>query len=299
IQIPKILADASISASKVFEILDEETDVRDCENPLDLDIKGEIEFKNVFFGYRVYNPVLKDISCKINQGEMIGIVGHSGVGKSTMINLILRLYDCTQGEILVDGVNIKNISQKSLRSQIGVVLQESYLFDGTVYDNISYAMPSATFEEIIKAAKIANAHDFIVKLPDGYNTRVGNKGYQLSGGERQRIAIARAIIHNPKIIILDEATASLDSQTEKQIQEALERLTKGRTTIAIAHRLSTLSSADRLMVLDKGKLVEYDSHNNLMKHGGVYYKLVMAQRQTTKMKKANLGLSEKNITTDV
>lgn len=287
IHVPRILADASVSASKVFEILEEETDVKDCDQPVELDIKGDIEFKNVFFGYKIYNPVLKDISCKINQGEMIGVVGHSGVGKSTMINLILRLYDCTQGEILVDGVDIKEISQKSLRGQIGVVLQESYLFDGSIIDNIAYAIPDASFEEVVKAAKIANAHDFITKLPDGYNTRVGNKGYQLSGGERQRIAIARAIIHDPKIIILDEATASLDTQTEKQIQDALVQLTKGRTTIAIAHRLSTLSNADRLIVLDKGKLAEFDTHNNLMKQGGVYYKLVMAQRQTTKMKKVS------------
>ncbi len=286
IQIPKNLADASVSAGKVFEILEEESELRDCENPVKLDIKGDIEFDGVYFGYKVYNPVLKDISCKIRQGEMIGIVGHSGVGKSTMINLILRLYDCTQGEIRIDGVNIKDIEQHSLRSQVGVVLQETFLFDGNVLENIAYAKPDATFEEVIKAAKIANAHDFIVKLPDGYNTRVGNKGYQLSGGERQRIAIARAILHDPKIIILDEATASLDTQTEKQIQEALGKLTKGRTTIAIAHRLSTLSSADRLIVLDKGRLAEFGTHEQLMKQKGVYYKLVMAQRQTTKMKKA-------------
>lgn len=286
IQIPRNLAQTSVSAGKVFEILEEESDVRDVSDPIDLDIKGDIEFDDVYFGYKVYNPVLKGISCKINQGEMIGIVGHSGVGKSTMINLILRLYDCTQGEIRVDGINIKNISQHSLRSQVGVVLQETFLFDGNVLENIAYAKPDATFEEVVKAAKIANAHDFITKLPDGYNTRVGNKGYQLSGGERQRIAIARAILHDPKIIILDEATASLDTQTEKQIQEALGKLTKGRTTIAIAHRLSTLSSADRLIVLDKGRLAEFGTHNELMRAKGVYYKLVMAQRQTTKMKKA-------------
>lgn len=287
IHIPKQLADAAVSASKVFEVLEDKNGIEEIENPVELDIKGDIEFKNVFFGYREYDPVLKDISLKINKGEMVGIVGHSGVGKSTMINLILRLYDVTGGEILIDGTDIRKLSQKSLRSQIGVVLQETFLFDGSVLENICYAKPGATFEEVIKAAKIANAHDFITKLPDGYNTRVGNKGFQLSGGERQRVAIARAILHNPKIIILDEATASLDTETEKQIQEALGRLTKGRTTIAIAHRLSTLSEADRLIVLDKGKLAEFDTHENLMRNKGVYYKLVMAQRQTTKMKKAN------------
>lgn len=287
IHIPKQLADAAVSASKVFEVLEDKNGLKESENPVELDIEGDIEFKNVYFGYREYDPVLKDISVRINKGEMIGIVGHSGVGKSTMINLILRLYDVTGGSVLIDGTDIRELSQKSLRSQIGVVLQETFLFDGSVLENICYAKPSATFEEVIRAAKIANAHDFITKLPDGYNTRVGNKGYQLSGGERQRVAIARAILHDPKIIILDEATASLDTETEKQIQEALGRLIKGRTTIAIAHRLSTLSEADRLIVLDKGKLAEFDTHENLMRNKGVYYKLVMAQRQTTKMKKAN------------
>ncbi|MCI5751806.1 MAG: ABC transporter ATP-binding protein/permease [Oscillospiraceae bacterium] len=286
IRIPRTLADTTVSAGKVFEVLDEEAEVADSDNAGEIDIKGDISFKNVYFGYKVYNPVLKDISFDIKQGEMIGVVGHSGAGKSTLINLVMRLYDCTQGKITIDGVNIKEITQKCLRSQIGVVLQETFLFDGNILDNICYAKPDATFEEVVRAAKIANAHDFITKLPDGYNTRVGNKGYQLSGGERQRIAIARAILHDPKIIILDEATSALDTQTEKQIQEALGRLIKGRTTIAIAHRLSTLSSADRLLVLDKGRLAEFGTHNELMKQKGVYYKLVMAQRQTTKMKAA-------------
>lgn len=284
-QLPRTLADVSISASKVFEILEEQTDVRDDKDCVDLDIKGDIDFNHVFFGYKVYNPVLKDITCKLEQGKMYGIVGHSGVGKSTMINLILRLYDATQGSVKIDGVDIKKISQQSLRSQVGVVLQETYLFEGSILDNISYAKPDATFEEIIDAAKVAHAHEFITKLPDGYNTRVGNKGHTLSGGERQRIAIARAILHNPKIIILDEATASLDTETERQIQEGLGELCKGRTTIAIAHRLSTLSNADSLIVLDKGRLAEMGSHDELMRKKGVYYNLVMAQRQTTKMKK--------------
>lgn len=286
IRIPRTLADTTVSAGKVFEILDEEPEVADSDNAGEIEINGDISFKDVYFGYKVYNPVLKGLTFDIKQGEMIGVVGHSGAGKSTLINLVMRLYDCTQGEITIDGVNIKDITQKCLRSQIGVVLQETFLFDGNVLDNISYAKPDATFEEVVRAAKIANAHDFITKLPDGYNTRVGNKGYQLSGGERQRIAIARAILHDPKIIILDEATSALDTQTEKQIQEALGRLIKGRTTIAIAHRLSTLSSADRLLVLDKGRLAEFGTHNDLMRQKGVYYKLVMAQRQTTKMKEA-------------
>lgn len=286
-EMPRLLADASVSAGKVFEILDERSEIRDIKDPVHLDIKGDIEFKDVYFGYQSYDPVLKGINCNIKQGEMIGIVGHSGVGKSTLINLIMRLYDCTGGEIRIDGIPIGDIAQHSLRSQIGVVLQESFLFDGSVYDNIIYARPQASFEEVIRAAKIANAHEFITKLPDGYNTRVGNKGYQLSGGERQRIAIARAVINDPKIIILDEATASLDTQTEKMIQQSLGKLTQGRTTIAIAHRLSTLSNADRLFVLDQGKLAETGTHKELMERKGVYYRLVMAQRQTTKMKAAN------------
>ena len=285
-QIPRLLADTTVSAARVFEIIDEVDEIKDKENAVQLDVKGNIKFQDVYFGYKVYNPVLKGISCEIKEGEMIGIVGHSGVGKSTMINLIMRLYDCTGGKILIDGVDIKDIAQESLRSQVGVVLQETFLFDGSVYENISYSKPDATFEEIIHAAKIANAHDFITKLPDGYNTRVGNKGHSLSGGERQRIAIARAILHDPKILILDEATASLDTQTEKQIQEALNRLTQGRTTIAIAHRLSTLSNADRLIVLDQGKLAELGTHSELLENKGVYYKLVMAQRQTAKLRKS-------------
>ncbi|MBR1739366.1 MAG: ABC transporter ATP-binding protein [Ruminococcus sp.] len=285
IQIPRTLADTSVSAGKVFEIIDEEPDVKDSSRSKELSIRGDIEFDDVYFGYKPYIPVLKGVSCKIKQGEMIGIVGHSGAGKSTMINLIMRLYDCDRGEVRIDGVPIKDIAQHSLRTQIGVVLQETFLFDGSVLDNIAYSRPDAPFEEVIRAAKTAHAHEFIVKLPDGYNTRVGNKGYQLSGGERQRIAIARALLRDPRIIILDEATASLDTRTERQIQQALGKLTEGRTTIAIAHRLSTLSNADRLIVLDKGSVAEIGTHAELMKQKGVYYRLVMAQRETTKMKK--------------
>ena len=278
--LPRVLANTGISAGKVFEILEEKDDIEDKENCVDLDIKGDISFRDVYFGYKAYNPVLKGVSFDIKAGEMIGIVGHSGAGKSTLINLVMRLYDPTGGSVSIDGVDLRDISQESLRSQVGVVLQETFLFNGSVLDNIRYAKADATFEEVVTAAKIANCHDFITKMPDGYNTLVGERGYNISGGERQRIAIARAILHNPKIIILDEATASLDTHTEKQIQEALNRLTEGRTTIAIAHRLSTLSGADRLIVLDKGKLAEMGSHSELLKNKGVYYNLVMAQRKT-------------------
>ena len=283
--LPRILAQASVSAGKVFEVLEEEDDIPDSENPKDMEIKGDISFENVYFGYKAYNPVLKNISFEIKKGEMIGIVGHSGSGKSTLINLIMRLYDPTGGCVRIDGVDLRDISQNSLRSQVGVVLQETFLFNGTVLENIRYAKPDATFEEVVRAAKIANCHEFITRMPDGYETMVGERGYSLSGGERQRVAIARAILHDPKILILDEATASLDTQTEKLIQDALNKLIEGRTTIAIAHRLSTLAGADRLIVLDKGRLAEMGTHNELLAHKGVYYRLVMAQRQTAKLAK--------------
>ncbi len=214
---------------------------------------------------------------------MVGIVGRSGVGKSTLINLVMRLYDVTDGDIQIDGVDIRKISQHSLRSQIGAVLQETFLFSGTVYNNIAYAKPGCTHQEVIEAAKLSGAHDFIVKLPDAYNTKVGEKGHTLSGGERQRVAIARALLRDPKILILDEATASLDTETEKSIQDSLERLIKDRTTIAIAHRLSTLRNATKLVVLDKGTVAEVGTHEELLQKKGIYYGLVMAQRQMSKI----------------
>ena len=222
--------------------------------------------------------MLENVSVHINQGEMIGIVGASGAGKSTLINLIMRLYDVNEGVIEIDNVDIRDISQQALRSQIGVVLQETHLFHGSIRDNICYAKPYATNEEIIRAAKLANAHDFICDLPQGYNTMIGERGFSLSGGERQRIAIARAMIHNPSILILDEATAALDTETEKMIQDSLNVLMEGRTTLAIAHRLSTLRNADKLIVLDNGHIAEFGTHTELLKKKGIYYKLVMAQR---------------------
>lgn len=283
-QIPRWVADLTASLVKLFEILDEELEIKDSEEMVEPEIRGAIDFKDVVFGYKSYEPVLKNITLDIKPGEMIGIVGPSGVGKSTFINLIMRLYEINGGSISIDGTDIKSISQKSLHESIGVVFQETFLFAGSLYENITYAKPDATYDEVIAASKIANAHEFIIKLPDAYNTLVGENGYTLSGGERQRIAIARAVLRNPSILILDEATASLDVETEGKIQEALSRLTKGRTTIAIAHRLSTLRNADRLIVLDKGHLAEIGSHVELLRNKGIYYKLVMAQRQTAKLK---------------
>ena len=277
--IPNSISNFLTSSSKVFEILEETPEILDINLPIDIKIEGDISITKATFGYQSYNPVLENINLEIKSGEMIGLVGHSGSGKTTLINLLMRLYDVNEGEILIDGVNIKDISQEALRSQIGVVLQETHLFTGTVRENIRYSKPFATDEEVIEAARIANAHDFIVNLPEGYNTLVGEKGYSMSGGERQRVAIARAVIHNPRILILDEATASLDTETEKMIQDALNRLSENRTTIAIAHRLSTLRNADKLLVLDKGKVAEFGTHNELLDQKGIYYKLVMAQRE--------------------
>lgn len=214
---------------------------------------------------------------------MIGLVGPSGAGKSTMINLLMRLYDVDDGQVLVDGTPLTGLTRECLHRQIGVVLQETFLFSGTVYDNIRYAKPGAGQAEVIRAAKMANAHEFITKLPDGYDTYVGERGYTLSGGERQRIAIARAILNEPRLLILDEATSSLDTETEYQIQEALGRLTKGRTTFAIAHRLSTLRNADRIVVIDKHRVAEIGTHNQLMRLKGIYYGLVMAQLEMHKV----------------
>ncbi len=277
--IPRNISNFLTSLSKIFEVIEEREEVQDIDLPIDIRIEGEVNVKNVTFGYESYDPVLEGVSFCVNPGEMIGIVGHSGCGKTTLINLLMRLYDVNEGAIEIDGVNIKDISQNALRTQIGVVLQETFLFSGTIRDNIRYAKPHATDEEIIAAARIANAHDFIVNLPQGYNTFVGEKGYSLSGGERQRIAIARAVIHNPRILILDEATAALDTETEKLIQDSLNKLTEGRTVFAIAHRLSTLRNADKLLVLDKGHVAEFGTHTELLENKGIYYKLVMAQRK--------------------
>lgn len=215
---------------------------------------------------------------------MLGIVGHSGAGKSTIVNLISRLYDCTEGEILIDGINVKDVTLASLRRNIAMVSQETYIFMGTVAQNIAYARPEASDAEVLAAAKAASAHEFIMRMPDGYNTVIGAGGRTLSGGERQRISIARAILADPKILILDEATASVDTETERNIQNAIDRLIVGRTTISIAHRLSTLRAADKLIVIENGAIVESGTHAELARAKGVYFKLLQLQSKALALK---------------
>ncbi len=278
-----MVTDTINCAQRMFEILDAVPEIADAKDAVSLDtLRGDIEFDNVCFHYAANRPILKNMSLKINAGDHVGLVGHTGSGKSTIANLICRLYDTVSGTIKIDGYNVKDIATKSLRANISIVSQEIFLFRGTVAENIRYARPEATMEEVIAAAKAANAHDFILKMPEGYETVIGAGSRALSGGEKQRISIARALLLSPSILILDEATAAMDTETERLIQDALTTVSEGRTTITIAHRLSTLKDCNKLFVIENGEITEEGTHAELLEKKGTFYKLYTLQNEANK-----------------
>jgi ATP-binding cassette subfamily B protein len=280
-QMVRTINRAVSSAHRVFEVLDSEPEVKDGAHPVRLSpVRGRVTFDNVTFAYDGVRQILRGVSFDVQPGELVGLVGPSGGGKSTIVSLVARFYDVSGGGIRIDGVNVRDLDTGHYREQLGMVLQDPYLFHGTVLDNIRYGLPTASLGAVVDAAKAANAHDFICKLGQGYDTVVGERGHTLSGGERQRISIARAILHDPRILILDEATSSVDTETEHQIQEALDRLIAGRTVFAIAHRLSTLRKASRLFVISEGRLAESGTHRELLgRPDGIYRRLYEMQLQ--------------------
>ncbi|MDZ7654937.1 MAG: ABC transporter transmembrane domain-containing protein [Sulfurimicrobium sp.] len=295
-RIVSVTQKAAAGAKRIFDILDHVSSVPEPTHPVHLDrLSGQIEIRDAGFRYG-NRAVIRGVDLTIAPGEMIGLVGHSGSGKSSLVNLICRFYDLSEGAIRVDGVDIRSLQVAEYRKHIGLVLQEPFLFFGTIAENIAYGKPDASRKEIVAAARAAHAHEFILRLPHGYDSLVGERGQGLSGGERQRISIARALLIDPRILILDEATSSVDTETEKEIQKALDNLVRGRTTIAIAHRLSTLRQADRLVVMDRGKIVEIGPHNELMARQGAYYRLYQAQARNVDTEMEDTIVKEAKVT---
>jgi subfamily B ATP-binding cassette protein MsbA len=273
-----VLNNAMAAVDRIFDTLDTPPEIQESKSAVKLkEVEGRVELRHVDFSYEVTEPVLRDVNLVAEPGQVIALVGPSGSGKTTLVHLIPRFYDPANGQILLDGIDLRDISLRALRGVIGMVMQEDFLFSGSLRENIKYGRPAASDEEVVQAAIAANAHNFIMEFPDGYETQVGERGDRLSGGQRQRISIARAILRNPRILILDEATSDLDSESEALIQEALEKLMKNRTTFSIAHRLSTVMNADQILVLDHGQIVERGTHAELATAGGLYAKLCEVQ----------------------
>lgn len=269
---------ASAGVERIYEVMDVPGDVKAMSNAAEVGIdRGEVEFRNVTFGYAKDRPVLRNVSFKASPGEKIAILGATGSGKSSLIYLIPRFYDVDSGSILIDGVDVRDFRLSSLRMQIGLVLQDVFIFSGTVKSNIAFGRTDASMDEIVSAAKLARIHDSVVRLPQGYDTLVGERGVTLSGGERQRITIARALLMDPKILILDDSLSFVDARTEKEIQEAIDEAMKGRTCFIIAQRLSTVKGADRVMVLDNGEIVEFGTHSELVGRGEIYRRIYKTQ----------------------